>query len=54
MTIIDEFQQLKLFVFELLFHVIGDMLVKLTVKFVIFLTSILKRSINYLENIIFL
>ena len=28
MTVIDEFKQLNLFVFELLFYVIGDMLVK--------------------------
>ena len=47
MILIDEFQPFKLFVFELLFHVIGDMLVKLIVKFVISLTSILKKSANY-------
>ena len=53
-TIIDEFQQLNLFVFELLFYVIGDMLVKTTVKFVVSLTSLLKKSTNYLKNVIFL
>ena len=40
MTVIDEFQQLNLFVFELHFYVIGDMLVKPIVKFVISLTSL--------------
>ena len=52
--VIDEFQQLNLFVFELLFYVIGDMLVKITVKFVVFLASLLKKSTNYLKNVIFL
>ena len=37
MTVIDEFQQLNLFVFELIFYVIGDMSVKCIVKFVVFL-----------------
>ena len=37
MTIIDKFQQFNLFVFELLFYVIGDMSIKSIVKFVIFL-----------------
>ena len=50
MIIIDEFQQFKLFVFELFFYMIGDMLVKFIVKFVISLTSILKRSANYLKK----
>ena len=43
MTVINEFQQLKLFVFELLFYVIGDMSVKSIVKFMISLTSLLKK-----------
>ena len=46
-TVIDKFQQLKLFVFELFFYVIGDMLVKSIVKFVISLASLLKKSTNY-------
>ena len=54
MTVIDEFQQLNLFVFELLFYVIGDMSVKSIVKFVVFLASLLKKSTNYLKNVIFL
>ena len=54
MTIIDKFQQLNLFVFELLFYVIGDMLVKSIVKFVVSLSSLLKKSTNYLKNVIFL
>ena len=54
MTVIDEFQQLNLFVFELLFYVIGDMSVKSIIKFVVFLASLLKKSINYLKNVIFL
>ena len=37
MTVINEFQQLNLFMFELLFYVIGDMSVKSIVKFVVFL-----------------
>ena len=53
-TVIDEFQQLNLFVFELPFFVIGDMSIKHIVKFVIFLASLLKKSINYLKNVIFL
>ena len=43
MSIIDEFQQLNLFVFELLFYVIGDMSVKSIVKLVISLASLLKK-----------
>ena len=54
MVVIDEFQQLNLFVFELLFYVIGDMLVKSIIKFVVFLASLLKISTNYLKNVIFL
>ena len=42
-TVIDEFQQLNLFVFELLFYVIGDMSIKSIVKFVISLASLLKK-----------
>ena len=45
MTVIDEFQQLNLFVFELLFfYVISDMSVKFIVKFVVFLASFLKKK----------
>ena len=43
MIIIDEFQQLNLFVFELFFYVINDMSVKFIIKFMIFLTSLLKK-----------
>ena len=39
MTVINEFQQLNLFVFKLLFYVISDMSIKHIVKFVISLTS---------------
>ena len=53
-TIIDEFQQLNLFVFELIFYVIGDMSVKSIIKFVVFLALLLKKSIDYLKNVIFL
>ena len=42
-TVIDKFQQLNLFVFELIFYVIGDMSVKFIVKFVISLASLLKK-----------
>ena len=44
MTVIDEFQKLNLFVFELFFYVIGDMSVKFIVKFVISLASLLKKK----------
>ena len=54
MAVVDEFQQLDLFVFELLFYVIGDMSVKSIVKFIISLTLLLKKSTNYLKNVIFL
>ena len=54
MTVIDVFQQLNLFVFELLFYVIGDIPVKSIVKFVTSLASLLKKSTNYLKNVIFL
>ena len=53
MTVINEFQQLK-FVFELLFYVVGDMSIKSIVKFVVSLASLLKKSTNYLKNVIFL
>ena len=53
-TVIDEFQQLNLFVFELLFYVIGDMSVKHITKFVVSLASLLKKGTNYLKNVIFL
>ena len=43
MIIIDEFQQLNLFMFELFFYVINDMSVKFIIKFMIFLTSLLKK-----------
>ena len=55
MTVIDEFQQLNFFVFELFFYVIGDMSIKSIVKFVVSLVSLLKKkSTNYLKNFIFL
>ena len=54
MTVIDEFQQLNLFVFELLFYVIGDMSIKFIIKLMVSLTSLLKKSTNYLKNVIFL
>ena len=54
MIVIDEFQQFNLFLFELIFYVIGDMSVKSIVKFVISLTSLLKKSTNYSKNVIFL
>ena len=54
MTVIDKFQQLNLFVFELLFYVIGDIPIKSIVKFVTSLASLLKKSTNYLKNVIFL
>ena len=55
MTVIDEFQQLNLFVFELLFYVIGDMSVKSIVKFEVSLASLLKKKkTNHLKNVIFL
>ena len=44
MTVIDEFQQLNLFVFELFFYVIGDMSIKSIVKFVVSLASLLKKK----------
>ena len=43
MTVIDEFQQLNLFVFELLFYVIDDMSIKSIIKFVLFLALFLKK-----------
>ena len=46
MTVIDKFQQLNLFVFELIFYVIGDMSVKSIVKFVVSLALLLKKVPN--------
>ena len=43
-TVIDKFQQLNLFVFELIFYVIGNMSVKSIIKFVVFLASLLKKK----------
>ena len=44
MTLIDELQQANLWIFKL-FFVIGDILVcKLIVKFIIFLTPLLKKK----------
>ena len=54
MIVIDEFQQLNLFLFELLFYVIHDMSVKFIVKFMIFLALLLKKNTNYFKNVIFL
>ena len=51
MTVMNEFQQLYLFVFELHFYVIGDTSIKPIVKFVISLASLLKKSTNYLKNV---
>ena len=51
MTVINEFQQLNLFVFELLFYVIGDMSVKSIVKFVVFLASLLKRKYQLFKKV---
>ena len=52
--VIDEFQQLNLFLFELLFYVIHDMSVKFIVKFMVFLALLLKKNTNYFKNVIFL
>ena len=49
-TVIDEFQQLNLFVFELIFYVIGDMSVKSIIKFVVFLASLLKKRYQLFEK----
>ena len=54
MTVIDKFQQLNLFMFKLLFYVIGDMSIKFIVKFVVSLASLFKKNTNYLKNVIFL
>ena len=54
MTVINEFQQFNLFVFELLFYVIGDMSVKHITKFVVSLASLLKKVPIILKNVIFL
>ena len=52
MTVIDEFQQLDLFVFELLFYMISDISIKSIVKFVVSLALLFKKSTNYLKIII--
>ena len=44
MTLIDEFQQLNLFVSELLFYVIGNIPIKYIVKFVISLAFFLEKK----------
>ena len=54
MTVIDVFQQLNLFVFELLFYVIGDMSIKSIVKFVVSLASLLKKYQLFLKYYIFI
>ena len=54
MTIINEFQQFNLFVFDLRFYVIVDMSIKSIVKSVISLISLIKKSTDYLKNVIFL
>ena len=53
-TVIDEFQQLNLFVFELLFYVIGDMSVKFIVKFVVSFTLLLKKKYQLFKKYYFL
>ena len=54
MTIINEFQQFNLFVFDLRFYVIVDMSIKSIVKFVVSLALLIKKSTDYLKNVIFL
>ena len=39
---------------KLALYVIGNMSVKFIIKFMVFLASLLKKSINYLKNVIFL
>ena len=53
MTVINEFQQLNLFVFELLFYVIADMQLSY-IKICGILSINLKKNTNYLKNVIFL
>ena len=53
MTGIDEFQQLNLFVFELLFYVIGDMSVKFIVKFVVSFVLLLKKKYQLFKKCYF-
>ena len=50
MTIIDEFQQLNLFVFKLFFYVIGDMSIKPIVKFVVSLATLLKKKYQFFKK----
>ena len=54
MSVIDEFQQLNLFVFELLFYVICDMSVKSIVKFVVSLASLIKKNQLFKKYYIFI
>ena len=54
MSVIDEFQQLNLFVFELPFYAIGDMLVKSIVKFVVSLASLIKKNQLFKKYYIFI
>ena len=44
MTVINEFQQLNLFMFESHIYMIGDMSIKPILKFVIYLASLLKKK----------
>ena len=54
MTVINEFQQLNLFVFKLLFYVISDMSIKPIVKFMISLTLLLKKYQLFKKYYIFI
>ena len=54
MTVINEFQQLNLFMFELLFYVIGDMSVKSIVKFIVSLATLLKKKKLFKKCYIFI
>ena len=42
-TVIDEFQQLNLFLFEILFYVIGDISIQPILKFMVSLALLLKK-----------
>ena len=53
-TVMDEFQQLNLFVFKLFFYVIGDMSIKFIVKFMVSLTSLLKKYQLFKKYYIFI
>ena len=50
MTVIDEFQQLDLFVFELLFYMISDISIKSIVKFVVSLALLFKKRYQLFEK----